>query len=1167
MDGTAVSNMALKMPRCQVMLQTIDVQREKTKLRDFEVKHRGVMRAFGDTNQVEVANKRKTRSAKINGINEDCYLELHSGTGSDEDPITGSDEDDEGINALSKHSNTSIVVSKDLSNNDVREERVTRQRVKQSDGVSPQTEVAPVRLSSTFSKSGVGFESQPSKVKYKSAKTGRVFEKHPCDLCDKVFSSSVGLNFHMASHVLECKVCNLTFGNSQLLKTHSEKHIITTLVVNKSQILCTVCCKEFSTQKLLKKHMATVNIHTRPYSCSLETCERTFNKLAHLLNHRQMHPDTREKECEKCAMKFSSESSLSQHRKIHNCGKDCKVPISDPEERYECSECQKCFSKSEYLELHEDNHWESQAEYLPCRIPTCLLTFSLKQKLDKHMEEHTTFVSDGILSCSRRGCHERFRDPMLLKKHLENHTTVETCRICGLTFITKLDLLLHRVVCINERETKQSRLGCNLCGKIFKAERFLANHIKLCGKNDHNEEGARGHGRHLTNHMHNGVPGDLLNISELSPPILPNLFNAKSLYLEILNDAKFYDAMADVSGSFKCKHSDCDKKFTLRSALRTHYMSHHDLDMACTECGQHFKSRTNLTKHRMSQHNLSCTPTHCPFCDDSFPSLQNLQIHILSAHPTPWTCVRPGCFFRPTFLLEATMHMQSHEVRSCDWPACGKSFPDRDALMEHMQSHTETLLSCPVQSCLFICCMADKFQNHLEQQHQQEKLFNCHPCSYYSYNMRQLECHLESGHRQRPKPHEFSCEVNISCGVQGCTASFVQEAWLLKHLRTVHRQVGEIVSAPVGIHGKDAGDDAISAEYATDKEIVVGEHLIVKESSVYNCDANGSGYEAHTSKNVENQEKHDNESVVSVPPCQPKLDNDLLYSYTPGRDPGPPLASSQQVEISTTEDSVVIVEISEDLFSHVDIVPPVTKKIDDKKDTTPVVDDENNEKPDILLSEEDVIIEEVTDAKDDSEDYGQSFDVECFDSQVLNTELVEEQEAFVDVSEALKKSAERDISEGCLTGDGTVEKAVKKYPELKKCALVTLYSSVVSGSPCPVTGVFIRALNITQDMLERMVIPDLLEPVDSNSSLCKGLAIDLLELQQETSISQDVLASYVSQLLPVSERPSLPDPAMVGHMVDVLTKMKVQATRFRVKYSTFPRYLDKYLVELCNPFM
>ena len=68
-------------------------------------------------------------------------------------------------------------------------------------------------------------------------------------------------------------------------------------------------------------------------------------------------------------------------------------------------------------------------------------------------------------------------------------------------------------------------------------------------------------------------------------------------------------------------------------------------------------------------------------------------------------------------------------------------------------------------------------------------------------------------------------------------------------------------------------------------------------------------------------------------------------------------------------------------------------------------------------------------------------------------------------------------------------------------------------------------------------------------------------------ISQEVLASFVSKLLPVRERPSLPDAGMVERMIVMLTKMKVQASRFRVKYSSFPRYLDKYLVELCNPFI
>ena len=91
--------------------------------------------------------------------------------------------------------------------------------------------------------------------------------------------------------------------------------------------------------------------------------------------------------------------------------------------------------------------------------------------------------------------------------------------------------------------------------------------------------------------------------------------------------------------------------------------------------------------------------------------------------------------------------------------------------------------------------------------------------------------------------------------------------------------------------------------------------------------------------------------------------------------------------------------------------------------------------------------------------------------------------------------------------------------------------------------------------------------MDSSSTLCRGLAIDLLDLKHKSKVSQEVLAGFVSKLLPMSERPTLPDAVVVEHMMVMLTKMKVQASRFRVKYTSFPRYLDKYLVELCNPFV
>ena len=45
-------------------------------------------------------------------------------------------------------------------------------------------------------------EAKASSTKFVSVKTGRVFEKHPCLQCEKVFSSGRGVQMHL----LQCKV-------------------------------------------------------------------------------------------------------------------------------------------------------------------------------------------------------------------------------------------------------------------------------------------------------------------------------------------------------------------------------------------------------------------------------------------------------------------------------------------------------------------------------------------------------------------------------------------------------------------------------------------------------------------------------------------------------------------------------------------------------------------------------------------------------------------------------------------------------------------------------------------------------------------------------------------------------------------------------------------------
>jgi hypothetical protein len=87
--------------------------------------------------------------------------------------------------------------------------------------------------------------------------------------------------------------------------------------------------------------------------------------------------------------------------------------------------------------------------------------------------------------------------------------------------------------------------------------------------------------------------------------------------------------------------------------------------------------------------------------------------------------------------------------KSCD--GCPEIFSSFLALLKHMREvhNPQTVLCCPVQACpLKYCSTAQAFEQHL-MSHQKEKIFKCESCEYHCYNMRQLEAHLDSGHRYR----------------------------------------------------------------------------------------------------------------------------------------------------------------------------------------------------------------------------------------------------------------------------------------------------------------------------------------------------------------------------------------------------------------------------------
>merc|ERR1712192_280177 len=145
-----------------------------------------------------------------------------------------------------------------------------------------------------------------------------------------------------------------------------------------------------------------------------------------------------------------------------------------------------------------------------------------------------------------------------------------------------------------------------------------------------------------------------------------------------------------------------------------------------------------------------------------------------------------------------------------------------------------------------------------------------------------------------------------------------------------------------------------------------------------------------------------------------------------------------------------------------------------------------------------------------------------------------------------------------------------------------LHLEVVNQPGCPKAGDFAKAFGISANSIQLNVIPELLEPFEGcyPTSLTNGLAIDLLEVTMARGILMEKLVTFLKQLVfevKVKERDFQAEEGVaqeadickkeVAAVVAKLSRVKVQAARFRARYSQLPHYLDGYLTKYFNPFM
>ncbi|XP_060074906.1 uncharacterized protein LOC132554600 [Ylistrum balloti] len=271
---------------------------------------------------------------------------------------------------------------------------------------------------------------------------------YTCDLCQRVFDSSLGLNRHIRAHKskqYKCDTCGKVFRRQSSLRKHGVLHS------DDSPYKCLTCGKTSKSKERFTLHLRT-HSGVKPYQCDI--CGRNFTQIGNLRLHKKnVHAPESIFKCDICLIEFEQNRDLISHVLTHNDGKILK-----------CFECGKMFGTKEHFEKHKDLHKETR----PFNCDICGNTYKKNSDLKCHLETHNTAQGYVCDVCGRG-----FSYKSSLKYHQRIHTGVKpyTCDICGKAFRTSSNRSKHML-----SHTNYKPFSCDQCPKVFRDNRALVIH-------------------------------------------------------------------------------------------------------------------------------------------------------------------------------------------------------------------------------------------------------------------------------------------------------------------------------------------------------------------------------------------------------------------------------------------------------------------------------------------------------------------------------------------------------------------------------------------------------------------------------------------------------------------------------------------------------------------
>lgn len=360
-------------------------------------------------------------------------------------------------------------------------------------------------------------------------------DKAVCEVCGRMFKSSMGLNihrrYHNGSRNFTCKSCDKSFLNKSTLKEHEishmevkpfqcqicgqylsrasrlRAHVKTHKAAESTEQLCYCCStcgfvapnpgklaehedKEHVTDGNRRDHSSVMSL-TSVVKC--EFCDSSYLNGECLNNHRNAaHGNNRENTgnseafvCVVCSSTFSTYSRLTTHKLTHGINMEsslagsCPSTVAEPgwfsiPRFFSCQHCSKMCLHYTYFCLHRRLKHPPTSQTYKC--DQCLDEFKTSWKLAYHRK--ITHGQQQSISSPERHQKQHQQQKQQKQQTQEQQSKVYECTICPRKFFKIGALNLHKTRShVNVLGGGSvSKYLCQDCGKFFNSEWSLNNH-------------------------------------------------------------------------------------------------------------------------------------------------------------------------------------------------------------------------------------------------------------------------------------------------------------------------------------------------------------------------------------------------------------------------------------------------------------------------------------------------------------------------------------------------------------------------------------------------------------------------------------------------------------------------------------------------------------------